>query len=233
MRSFHARAARTILSLLAGATLASPALGQTIPSPYRFVDTRQEAGLFVGTVQMGTGLFGFGPQSGLSVGARYGLDVSGPFGLEGSVSYLSTERDLIDPRRAEGDRIRGQADVSMLLMEARLRFSLTGRRTWNHLAPFVFAGAGGAIDLAGTPLEDELLREADRFDLGFSLLGLLGGGVRVMIGESLLLRGDAQLTLSQLDTPDGFQDTALGLEAVPVLEWVNSGAFTLGLAYRF
>jgi hypothetical protein len=189
--------------------------------------------VFLSTVQAGAGRFGFGPRSGMAFGARYGLEVSGPFGLEGAVTYLPTQRDVIDPRRAEGDRVRGVGDASLLLIDARLRFSLTGRRSWNGLSPFVFAGAGGAIDLAGDPEADELLREEDRFELGFSLLGSLGTGVRWMLTESFLLRGDAQLTLWQLDTPQGYTDTSLGFEAVQQVEWVNNGAFSLGLAYRF
>jgi hypothetical protein len=233
MRSIRARAALALLLILAVGARAPALRAQTIPSPYRFVDTRQEAGLFVGSAQTGVGRFGFGPKSGMSFGARYGVDVSGPFGLEGAVTYLPTQRDLIDPRRPEGDRIRGEADATLLLVDARLRFSLTGRRTWNGLSPFVFAGAGGAIDLAGDPEGDEQLREEDRFDLGFSLLGSLGGGVRWMVGESLLVRGDAQLTIWQLDTPQGFGDASFGFEAVQQVEWVNNAAFTLGLAYRF
>jgi hypothetical protein len=232
MRSIRARAALALLPFLALLPPSSSG-AQTIPSPYRFVDTRQEAGLLLGSVQTGTGRFGFGPSSGLAIGARYGVDVSGPFGLEGAVTYLPTTRDLIDPRRPEGDRVRGEADANLLLIDARLRFSLTGRRTWNNLAPFLFAGAGGAIDLAGDSESEELLREEDRFDLGFSLLGSLGGGVRWMIAENLLVRGDAQLLLWQLDTPQGFSDVSLGFEAVQQVEWVNNAAFTLGLAYRF
>jgi hypothetical protein len=233
MRSICARAVLSLLLNLAVGALLSPIRAQTIPSPYRFVDSRQEAGVFLGTVRTGEGRFGFGPRSGMAVGARYGVDVSGPFGLEGGVTYLPTQRDLVDPRRAEGDRIRGEGDASLLLIDARLRFALTGRRTWNNLQPFVFAGAGGAIDLAGDPEEDELLREEDRFELGFSLLGSLGGGVRWMLGERFVLRGEAQLTLWQLDTPQGYLDTSLGFEAVQQVEWVNNGAFTVGLAYRF
>jgi hypothetical protein len=197
------------------------------------VDTRQEAGVFVEYVDAGVGRFGFGPSSGVAYGARYALDVSGPFGLEGAVSYLPTTRDLIDPRRAEAERVLGQADASLILFDARLRFTLTGRRTWNGLSPFVFAGAGGGVDVAGDPEGDELLREEDRFELGFSLLGSLGAGVRWIIGEQLLLRGEAHLRLWQLDTPEGFQDPELGLEAPPQLEWANNGAFSFGLAYRF
>ena len=232
MRFPHA-GALALLAILVGTPSFTRLHAQTIPSPYRFVDTRQEAGLFAGPIQASTGRFGFGPQSAVGFGARYAVDVSGPFGLEGAVTYLPTTRDLIDPRRAEGDRIRGEADVDLLMIDARLRFSLTGRRTWNGLSPFVFAGAGGGFDLASGPELDELLREEDRFAVGFSLLGTLGGGVRWMLGESLLLRGDAQLTLWQLETPDGYEDTSLQLEAVQQVEWANNTAFTLGLAYRF
>ena len=232
MRFSHAFAL-ALLAILSGTSSFTHLHAQTIPSPYRFVDTRQEAGLFVGPIQASTGRFGFGPQSAVGFGARYGVDVSGPFGLEAAVTYLPTTRDLIDPRRAEGDRIRGEADVELLMIEARLRFSLTGRRTWNGLSPFVFAGAGGGFDLASGPEAAELLREEDQFDVGFSLLGTLGGGVRWMIGESFLLRGDAQLTLWQLETPDGYEDNSLQLEAVQQVEWANNTAFTLGLAYRF
>jgi hypothetical protein len=233
MRSTRAGSALLLFLSVAVASLPDAARGQTIPSPYRFVETRQEAGAFVGYIDASPGRFDLGPKSGAMYGGRYALDVSGPFGLEGSVSYVPTTRDIIDPRRAEADWVRGEADVALLLFDVRLRFSLTGRRTWNGLSPFVFAGAGGGIDLAEDPEADELLREEDRFDLGFALLGALGGGVRWMIAEDFLLRGDAQLTLWQVDTPEGFFDTSLGLEAPPQVEWVNNAAFSLGLAYRF
>jgi hypothetical protein len=174
-----------------------------------------------------------GPKGGPLLGARYALEVSGPFGLEGAFSYLSSTRDVIDPRRAPADRARGEADVSLLIGEARLRFSLTGRRTWNSLNPFLFAGAGGAYDLAGAPELDTELRAEDRFDFGFAFIGVLGAGTRWMASENLLFRTDAQLTLWQLDTPDGFQDQTLGLGPVPNGEWVNNAMITLGVAYRF
>jgi hypothetical protein len=233
MPSLRARAVLWLLLVLVVASFPDPGATQTVPSPYRFVETRQEGGAFVGYVRAATGRFDLGPRSGVLFGVRYALDVSGPFGLEGAVSYFPTTRDVIDPGRPEGERVRGEADVSMLVFDARLRFTLTGRRTWNGLSPFVFAGAGGAIDVAGDPEEDALLREEDRFDLGFALMGALGGGVRWMITDDLLLRGDAQLTLWQLDTPEGFFDASLGLEAPAQVEWANNGVFTLGLAYRF
>ena len=233
MRSIRAASALWLLVTLAAAIHPDAASGQTVPSPYRFVETRQEGGVFVGYVEAAAGRFDLGPRSGVLYGARYAIDVSGPFGLEGAVSYAPTTRSIIDPTRPEPDRTRGEADVALLLFDVRLRFSLTGRRTWHGLSPFVFAGAGAGIDLAEEPEGDLVLREEDRFDLGFALLGALGGGVRWMIAEDFLLRGDAHLTLWQLDTPEGFFDTSLGLEAPPQVEWANNGSFSLGLAYRF
>jgi hypothetical protein len=213
--------------------LGGPLAGQSIPSPYRFIETSQEAGLFFGTLAASDGEFGLGPKGGPVVGARYGLDISGPFGLEGAFSYTPSTRDVIDPRRAVADRVRGEADDSILLAEARLRFSLTGRRTWNSLAPFLFAGAGGAFDAASEPEADQQLREEDRFDFGFAFLGVLGGGTRWMLSERFLMRAEAQLSLWQIPTPDGYQDEILELGAVPTGEWANNGMFTLGIAYRF
>lgn len=217
------------LALLPG----DDARAQTVPSPYRFIEQRQEAGAFVGVARTGAGRFGFGPQDGTIYGVRYGIDLAGAFGLEGMFSWLPTERDVIDPRRPEADRVRGQADVQLLLLDARLRFTLTGNRTWNSLAPFVFAGAGLGYDAAGDQEIDESLGASDRFDFGFALVGSLGGGVRWMVSERFLVRGDAQLTLWQLDTPEGFQDPELGFEAPPQSEWANNPVLTLGLAYRF
>jgi hypothetical protein len=219
--------------ILLTSLLTSHLEGQTIPSPYRFIETAQEAGAFLGTFQGSSGEFGLGPKGGVLVGVRYGLDISGPVGVEGAFSYLPTTRDVMDPRRAPAERARGEADVTILLAEARLRFSLTGRRTWHSLNPFLFAGAGGAFDVAGAPEFDQQLREEDRFDFGFAFAGVLGGGTRWLISERLLLRADAQLALWQLPTPDGYQDETLGLGAVPTGEWANNGMFTLGIAYRF
>jgi hypothetical protein len=226
--------ARTLLALAAALLNAVGSLrGQSIPSPYRFIETAQEAGPFFGAAQASPGELNLGPQSGPLVGMRYGIDVSGPFGLEGAVSYLPTTRVVIDPRRAPVDRARGEVDVSMLVAEARLRFSLTGRRTWHSLSPFLFVGGGGAFDVASRPALEEQLRAEDRFDFGFAFLGVLGGGTRWMVLERFLLRLDAQLTLWQLDTPDGFQDQSLGLGVTPTGEWVNNAMFTFGFAYRF
>ena len=84
--------------------------------------------------------------------------------------------------------------------------------------------------MASPPELDDQLREQDRFDFGFALVGVLGGGLRWMLSDRVLIRGDSQLTLWQIETPDGFQDTSLNLGAVPTSEWANNATFSIGIS---
>lgn len=211
---------------------AAPLAAQTIPSPYRFVEPRQEVGGFVGHLDMGRGRFGLGPEPGILLGARYGIRLSGAFGLEGVVSYLPTTREVHDPRRAEGDRVIGETDASILSADARLRFSITGQRTWNGLAPHLLVGGGFATDLAGDPgIEDDDRTADQRFDFGTPLTGVLGGGLRWIPSDRFLLRGDAALTLWKLEIPDGFR--TLPETLAPEDEWVSGLNFSVGASFIF
>lgn len=207
--------------------------GQSIPSPYRFFETRQEAGVFVGVTNQGTGQFGFGPKSGLLVGARYGLHLGGAFGLEGVIGYQPTTRDIVDPTRAEGDRVVGEADVEMVSFDARLRFSLTGDRAWKGLNPFLFMGGGVIWDMAGESEADALVLSQDRFEMGTRFVALIGGGVRWLLTERVVVRGDIALALNQLKTPEGFLDPERGLGAIGEKEWESGPVLSIGLGYHF
>ncbi len=220
------------LSVLAGAT-PLPLRSQDIPSPYRFIENRQEAGPFVGYLSPGTGRFGFGPGPGVYFGARYGLRASGPLGFEAVVGYLPTTRDLVDPTRAPGSRVVGKVDANIVTMDLQMRFSLTGDRTWHGLAPFLLAGGGGAFDVAGDSSAETLLLEQDRFRFKKTWLALLGGGLRWVPSERLSVRTDASLNLWRLTTPPGFRDPDLGLTGVGEKEWVSGPSISLGLAFLF
>lgn len=228
-------ARRTILTLVALASTLFPvaADGQSIPSPYRFLDARQEVGIFVGTMSPGTGRFDLGPQPGTSVGARYGINLAGPFGLEGAVTYLPTERSIIDPGRAEGDFKVGDMPSDVFMLDARLRFALTGDRTWHGLAPYLVAGGGVAFDGSGADEDQELLLADDRFKFGTSFVGILGGGLRWFPMERFFFRADADLFLWQLKTPRGFSDPDRGFEGVEEKEWVSGPSLSLGFGIRF
>ncbi|HEX9886045.1 MAG TPA: hypothetical protein VGA70_06135 [Longimicrobiales bacterium] len=207
--------------------------GQSVPSPYRYVERGQAASLFAGVLDPGQGRFGYGPSSGLVIGGRYAVEVGGPLALEGVASLFSTTRDVINPGREEGDRKVAEADVSLVMIDARLRLNLTGRRTWHRVTPYVYVGGGIVFDRGPAQPGDAELEQRDRFKFGTGGLSVLGVGSRWFIQSNLALRTDLHLTLYQLDVPEGFKDAERGFEAVANSEWVSGRTLTLALSYLF
>lgn len=220
------------LALVAALLVPVAGAAQEIPSPYRFVETSQEGGGFVGWFGPGTGEFELGPAPGPMVGGRYAIRVGGPITLEGTATVMPTTRKIIDPAREEGQRQIDEADILMASLDARLKFGLVGPRTWNGLDPYVTAGAGFAFDASGDPPEDRQLAVDDRFEFGASFLGVLGVGTRWIPVESFAFRGDVDLRLWQLETPRGFRFGDRFPNA-PQEEWVSGLSFSLGISYLF
>ena len=219
---------------------AGPAAAQSIPSSYRDIDNPQATSILGGYMSLATGSLDLGPKSGTFAGGRYAIEAAGPIFFEGLFAYLPTKRDVIDPRRQLGDRAIGESDVHLLMLDARLSFSLTGRRTWHGFTPHLFAGGGVAHDAAGLSDFDRNLQPEDVFDFGTAFTANAGTGFRLLLGPRFMVRADASLTLWQLSTPLGFDDP----EKRPVdeedplrlpeqREWVGGYGLTLGLAWRF
>lgn len=221
------------LALLTGVSLPASGAGQTIPSPYSFIETRHEAGAFGGWIDPDTGPFGFGPGAGSLVGLRYAIELSGPFSLEAVGSTILGERDVVDPRRSAGNRVIGQEDSFLTSVDARLKFALNGRRTWHGLGPYLTAGGGVVFDLAGEGALDRELEDTDRFGFDTSFLGILGGGVRFFPAARLMFRVDAESRFWKIKTPSGFSDPDLNLGPVSEDQWVTGLGITLGAAIRF
>ena len=221
-------AASALILLIPGASSA-----QNIPSVYRHVEHGQEATMFAGSIDPDRGQFGFGLGKGLLLGGRYTLEIGGPFALEAVTSLLSASRNVVDPARQEGDRIIGEVDHSVFAVDLRLRFSLTGRRTWRRIQPYVFLGGGFAFDLSGSQELDEELGPADRFDFGTKFTSPFGGGLRYILNDRFAIRTDLYITLFKLDTPSGWSDPERGFEGVGESDWVNARTMSIGLAYMF
>jgi hypothetical protein len=205
---------------------------QTIPSPYTFVERRQEAGLFAGLVTAETGRFHLGPSGGTLLGGRYGLELSGPLGLEGAVGFMTGERDIVNPARVTDQTI-GQADVILTTIDARLRFSLVGARAWHRLSPFLTFGGGLAFDIAADPELEADLEPADVFEFGTSFYGTLGTGTRWFLTDRFALRLEGLFSLWGIDTPPGFSDPDRGFENVEESEWMSGLSFAVSLLYRW
>ena len=216
---------------------------QSVPSAYRFIETTQEAGASLSMVTPQAGTFGFGPRGGGMMGSYYQVRVGGPFSVQGDLGYLPTTRDVIDPRREEGDRKIGEADVTMAMADVRLQFTLTGSRTWYRLAPHLFAGGGMAMDFAPDQEIDMVLEEDDRFSFGPSFLGSFGAGIKLFPIDRISVRAEGIVTYWKVNTPRGFLRTDRRLieppegsdEPVTPEEgfWSVGRGWSVGIAWRF
>jgi len=214
-------------------TGASALEAQTIRSPYRFIDQRHEAGLFVTGVSEVRGELDIGPGGGLAYGARYSIELGGPFALEASSFVLPTDRQVRVPSVTGVFTELGSVSSMVAGAEARVRFGLTGARTWNGLAPFLLLGGGVAGDLYGRRELEAELPDNVRFQFGPSFLGTLGGGTRWLPVSRVTVRLDAQLHLWKVGTPAAFLNRNEGLEPLPDQEWLGVPALSAGVSYRF
>ena len=231
MRSSATLALTLVFVAVSGAVATVAA--QSIPSPYRYIERGMEVGAEVGYVSSATGRFGYGPKGGLLTGARWGIELAGPVSFEAVTGVVSGTRDVVNPGRDEGDRVVGEADTRMTTIDARLKFSFTGRRSWHGLSPFLVAGGGIAMDLSGTSEDDELLEAEDQFDFGTSFFGTTGVGTRIFVSERLTLRTDAIFQLWQIDTPPGFAEPERGFESVEESEWVSGYRLSVSAVIRW
>lgn len=233
----NAPATAPLLSAVAllclGLSAADGIAAQRIPSSYRYLDESQGGGVFGGYMMLTTGKWDLGPKSAAYMGGRYAIEVTGPLFAEGLFTYVPTSRDVVDPRRAEGDRTIGETDVHLLMASARLAFSVTGRRTWRRIAPHLFVGIGGVLDAAGAGEADEVLQPEDRFELGATFAASAGAGVRIAAAGRVALRLEGSLDLWRLNTPTGYGEPSKGLEGVAEREWVRGLGFSLGASFRF
>ncbi len=227
---------RFLVLALASTLYPAAASAQRIDSPYRFVETSQTAGPFIGYLATGQNALELGPQSGPVFGVRYGIRISGPFRAEGTVGYMPGTRDVfaVDTLAADStDRaLLGEADVQMLIAGAQLRFDLTGPRTWHRLQPFLLAGGGVAIDFASPTPEEEELPVDDRFDFGTSFAGELGAGVEWFLSDRLSMRAEVRDQFWKLPTPAGFVNVR-PVGELPEDEWISNWSMSAGISLHF
>lgn len=235
-------AAGILLALgLAGPT---PADAQDIASPYDFVEGSHGFYAFGSAVFTDRGTLDTGPGSGYGMGLGYTLRISGPFSIAARAAYLPTDRrvytdtaTLADSTALRDDPMTGldqvgTADISLALLDASLRFDLTGPRTWHRIQPYVLLGVGGVLvpSQANTG-EDQLPAEVPlqvRFRDGFT--GHVGAGFDLHLSDHLTVRADARDVLWKLHVPVGFFGTG---RVIDDEQWVQTGHLSLGLTFRF
>lgn len=214
------------------AVLVQPGMAQVIRSPYGFVEDRQALVFFAGYIVTNRGQADLGPGSGPLQGLRYTIrPAAGPVELETQVGWFPAERKVQGLTALDMRTQVATASLSLLLLDAGLRFNLTGPRTYRGMKPYLIAGGGGLIQLTSERPPEEVALPGDlRYRFGTRFTGHLGGGVEWLAFQPWALRLDLRNMLWKIEAPDGF------LVADPVLptgEWVQNFLINLGLGLRF
>jgi hypothetical protein len=214
-------------------TTGSSAHAQRIDSPYRFLDRKHSLGLYGGYMNADAGVVDLGPRSAPAFGARYGLHISGAFDGELDLSLIPTTRFVTDTITVQGARrVLGEADATLLNVQAGLRFNLTGPRTFHGVQPYTVFGGGAIFDLAGRDALEEEIPEDVRYRFGTSFAGQLGAGADWYVAERLSLRLDARNVFWRLRTPQTFRTGEAGRE-IPEATWKRNVVFSAGVGLHF
>ena len=218
------------LFLLAAAGTAS---AQRIDTPYRFFDETQGLGAAVAYIDTDGGTIGLGPKSGVAFGARYHIRLSGPFFVEAEALYFPTTRAVLDSAVVDSAFVRvGEADIGLAVVQASLRFQLTGQRTWHGILPFLLMGGGVALQAQDDDDADANIPAEARFDFGTTFAGQFGAGIEVFPVERLALRIDVRNILWELDSPQALLERDIG-RTVPEEEWTNNLTASIGITIHF
>lgn len=212
-----------------------PASAQRIDTPYRFFEETQGIGATASYVSTDKGSIGLGPESGIAFGGRYHIRLTGPFFVEAEALYFPTTRAVLDTAVIVADSAFeqvGEADIAIAMVQASLRFQITGQRTWHGILPFILLGAGVGIQAADDDEADEAVAGEGRFDFGTTFAGQIGAGIEIFPVERLAIRIDARNVLWQLKTPQAMLEADLG-RAIPSEEWTNNLTASIGLTFHF
>jgi hypothetical protein len=205
--------------------------GQTIPSPYTFIETRHAPGLIVAKLITDPGSLDLGPQSALKIGGRYNYRFTGPLSGEVGLSFVPTRRNIYlrpSPEPEVELVALGETDMLLTIAEAGLRFDLPGARVWRGFMPYAVLTGGAAINLSGSDPVEEAIPAEQRFAFGpsFALGGALG--TDFFLTERFSLRGEVRDHVWRITHPVGITGTG-----VRENEWLQNFALTLGGAFHF
>ena len=200
-------------------------------SPYR--DVRRGATLVLTFGHLG-GSRG-GPGVGISDGPTGGLRYEASFGALGAalgIAYGHTTRFVVDPTKDSVSRKSGPFDTDVVLADAALQLSLTGRKTWHGLAPYVGGALGVAVGGGSPP-------DPSGYNFGNKLTLAPQAGVRWYPARRVSVRADFRLVLWKLRYPLGYKQPSpvdggrvLPLDA-SLDEWTSHPWISIGLGWTF
>lgn len=206
-------------------------------SPYRDLRKGHTLTALAGYFGGDGGRFNIGPHKGTVFGGRYDIRTGSTIQLGLGFARGSLDRFIVNPFVTLANRRSGPVRQTVTFGELNLQFNLTGRKSWNRIAPFVSAGVG--LALAGDTPAD-----TSRYDFGRKFYFVPAIGTRIFLSDRLHLRGEARLTFWKLNYPTTFQqepveepgtieDPNAVIPGDNLSEWTTSPWFQVGLGYGF
>lgn len=206
-------------------------------SPFRDLEYRQMVTLFGGPYFAKHDPAGVAPRGSPILGAHYEWRAAGPASLTGELSYISTDRVILDPSKPPATRNLGTRSWPLYTADVGLAINLTGAKTWHSLLPQVHGGLGVVSDLKTKPDTGDF-KFGTRFALSF------GGGIRwIPAASRWALRVDVTDRLYTIAYPNLYYNPPTpvgGNRPPPILatdvsksRWTNNAAVTLGVSYLF
>ena len=213
--------------------VASPLLAQVghepASSPYEDLQYRQELTPYYGYARAKVDPAGVLPQSASIAGLRYELYLAGPVSLTSDLSAMFSDHTVIDATKPAASRFVRTASAAVYALDLGFALGLTGRKSWNNLAPQVRAGVG----IITSQAQDD----TTGFKFGTPFAFSFGAGVKYVTGGRVQLRVDVSDRLFRQKYPDAYYRTASDNTAVltdsPRSYWTNHGLLTAGISILF
>ncbi len=231
------------LTLLALATPLAAQVGHAPnSSPYRDIPKGRSLTLLVGDIGGDGGSIGVGPHNGQSYGVRFDVRVGAPVALGLTVARADLERLVVSASDSVANRVDGPVKQGVTMVELSLQINLTGKKSWNRLAPFI-GGSAGYLDAGGLPAS---VKDSSGYKTGGKIYLTPAVGLRVFLSKTLSLRLEGRQLYWKLKYPIAYNlDPAAQPTGNPTThlnsvlpgnkrdEWTHARELRAGLSYSF
>jgi hypothetical protein len=187
-----------LLSCLIAAPLAAQVGHDPAHSPYRDITHAKTITAFFGDIGGDGGKIGVGPKNGHAYGIRAELRLSGPVTFGVTFAKAKLERFVVSAEDSVDNRVDGPVEQDMTFLEGGLQLNLTGRKSWNRLAPFI----GMAIGYVhGADLDQEVEADSSGYRFGGKLYFTPSAGVNIHLNSVVAIRLEARQMFWKLSYP--------------------------------
>lgn len=222
------RHALLLLFVLAAATPAFAQVGHPPDqSPYRDIPKKLSLTALGGYIGGSGGTLGLGPHDGPVYGGRFGIAVSGPLELSLSVEHADLQGRLVyrglDGKLALG----GNIPSPVWMFETDVQYTITGAKTWHHLAPYIGGGIGYAWRTSSTV-------SGDAFDFGGRFYWAPYAGTRIYVNSRSFLRAEIRGAFWRLAYPPPYYEDINGiLQSYAINNYLSNVWYQFGVGYSF